>query len=71
MAELRTVVDGLAFPEGPRWHDGRLVFSDQHAHRVLALSADGDLEEIARVDGQPSGLGWTPAGDLLIVSMTD
>jgi len=37
MAELQTVVEGLAFPEGPRWHDGRLFFSDQHAHQVLAL----------------------------------
>ena len=29
-----TVLDGLAFPEGPRWHDGRLWFSDQHTGRV-------------------------------------
>ena len=23
-----TLLDGLTFPEGPRWHDGRLWFSD-------------------------------------------
>lgn len=61
----------LSFPEGPRWHDGRLWFSDFYTHRVLALGMDGALEEIVRVPGQPSGLGWTPDGDLLIVSMTD
>src|SRR5438034_8653461 len=26
-----TVLSGLAFPEGPRWHDGALYFSDMHA----------------------------------------
>jgi len=71
MAELRTVIDGLAFPEGPRWHDGRLFFSDQHAQQVLALASDGTVEEIARVAQQPSGLGWTPEGQMLIVSMID
>lgn len=71
MAELRTVIEGLAFPEGPRWHDGRLFFSDQHAHQVLALDPAGGVEEIVRVEGQPSGLGWTPDGRLLIVSMLD
>jgi sugar lactone lactonase YvrE len=71
-ADLRTVVEGLAFPEGPRWHDGRLFFSDQHAHQVLALDpATGAVDEIVRVEQQPSGLGWTPAGDLLMVSMLD
>ncbi|MDQ1468328.1 MAG: hypothetical protein QOH10_2743, partial [Actinomycetota bacterium] len=71
MAELQTVVDGLAFPEGPRWHDGRLFFSDQHARQVLALDPAGGVEEIVRVEGQPSGLGWTPSGEMLIVSMID
>ncbi len=71
MAEPVTVLEGLAFPEGPRWHDGRLFFSDQHAHQVLALAPDGSVEEIVRVEQQPSGLGWTPDGRLLIVSMID
>ena len=34
LAPPRTVVDGLMFGEGPRWHEGALVFSDMHApHR--------------------------------------
>ena len=65
------VLDGLAFPEGPRWHDGRLWFSDQHDKRVVAMSADGTAETIVEVPQQPSGLGWLPDGRLLVVSMLD
>jgi len=31
---VRTVVDGLWFTEGPRWHDGALWCSDIFGHRV-------------------------------------
>ncbi len=69
---LVPVLDGLAFAEGPRWHDGRLWFSDMHAHRVMALDvATGETEIVAEVPTRPSGLGWRPDGTLLIVSMTD
>jgi sugar lactone lactonase YvrE len=68
---LETLVEGLTFPEGPRWHDGRLWFSDFYSRRVLAMAEDGDLETIIDGDIQPSGLGWTPDGDLLVVSMLD
>ena len=69
---LVPVLDGLAFAEGPRWHEGRLWFSDMHAHRVQALDpGSGDVETIVEVPGRPSGLGWRPDGTLLVVSMTD
>jgi sugar lactone lactonase YvrE len=64
-------ITGLCFGEGPRWHHGRLYLSDMHDHRVLAITPDGQRETIVEVAHQPSGLGWTPTGDLLIVSMTD
>ena len=67
----KTLLDGLCFPEGPRWHDGRLWFSDMHAGRVLALDSTGRAETIVEVENQPSGLGWTPDGRLLVVSMKD
>jgi sugar lactone lactonase YvrE len=65
------LLDGLAFPEGPRWHDDRLWFSDQHDHRVLAMDTDGKAETIVDIPQQPSGLGWLPDGRMLIVSMLD
>jgi sugar lactone lactonase YvrE len=71
MSELTTLVDGLAFGEGPRWHDGRLWFSDMHAHLVMSVGMGGDLRTEAEVPNQPSGLGWLPDGRLLVVSMTD
>ena len=65
------LLDGLTFPEGPRWHGGRLWFSDFYAHEVIAVDLQGNPEHIIEVPGQPSGLGWTPNGQLLVVSMTD
>lgn len=65
------LVSDLAFPEGPRWRDGRLWFSDMHSEVVLAVDLEGNLERIVEVPEQPSGLGWLPDGRLLIVSMKD
>lgn len=65
------VVDGLAFPEGPRWHEGRLWFSDVPTGSVLAATLDGELETIVEVPATPSGLGWLPDGRLLVVSGGD
>ena len=69
--KTRTLVEGLVFPEGPRWHEGKLWFSDQHAHKVMTVDLKGNVEIIVEVPGQPSGLGWLPDGRLLVVSMTD
>src|SRR5947209_15354634 len=65
------LVVGLAFPEGPRWHDDRLWFSDQHDGRVYATDVDGKTETVVEVPQQPSGLGWLPDGRMLVVSMLD
>jgi sugar lactone lactonase YvrE len=65
---LRT---GLHFGEGPRWHDGRLWYSDFYDHAVHAIGLDGNDERLFEVPGQPSGLGWMPDGTLLVSSMTD
>lgn len=66
-----TLLDGLMFPEGPRWRDGRLWFSDMLAGCVMTVDLHGHAEVIAEVPARPSGLGWLPDGRLLIVSMLD
>jgi sugar lactone lactonase YvrE len=72
MTEPRTVVSDLHFAEGPRWHDGRLWFSDFYSGLVQSVREDGsDLRVEAEVDHQPSGTGWLPDGRMLVVSMTD
>jgi sugar lactone lactonase YvrE len=68
--EISVLVDGLAFGEGPRWHDGRLFLSDMHAHRVLSVDAtDGSTTVVAEHDSPLSGIGWLPDGRLLVVAM--
>jgi sugar lactone lactonase YvrE len=71
MPELQTLMTGLAFGESPRWHNGRLWFSDFGAQEVVAVDLEGKSEVIARISGAPMGLGFLPDGRLLIVSMRD
>ncbi len=71
MSEFQPLITGLSFTECPRWHQGRLYFSDFYTYRVLAVAEDGTTEVIAHVPGQPSGLGFLPDGRMLIVSMRD
>ncbi len=71
----QVILEGLSFGEGPRWHDGALWFSDFYRHGVYRFVDDGadrvTEELVVEVPTQPSGLGWLPDGDQLIVSMTD
>jgi sugar lactone lactonase YvrE len=69
--DVRTVLDGGSFFEGPRWHDGTWWVSDFYRHRVSRVTADGRETLVAEVPGQPSGLGWLPDGSLVVSSMTD
>lgn len=66
--QTRVLTGGIYFGEGPRWHDGRLWFSDFYAHAVKSVSLAGDLRTEVEIDDRPSGLGWAPDGSLLIVS---
>ncbi len=69
--QLRVLVDGLAYVESPRWHDGRLWFSHWGRDEVLALDLDGNYEVVA--PGRP-GLGWAcawlPDGRMLLTGET-
>ncbi len=67
----QVLVDGLGFPEGPRWHNGQLWLSDIATQQVLAVSLDGQVDVVCEVAGAPSGLGWLPDGRLLVVAMHD
>jgi sugar lactone lactonase YvrE len=69
--ERATLAEGFGFVEGPRWHDGRLYFSDMGAKKVLSVDLAGQLEEVCEVDGRPSGIGWLPDGRMLVVSVND
>jgi sugar lactone lactonase YvrE len=68
---LTTLFEGGTYFECPRWHDGRWWASDFYRRTVFTYDADGREEPVLEVEGQPSGLGWLPDGDLLVVSMKD
>ena len=69
----RVLLDGLQLAEGPRWRNGRLVFSDMHAGEVVALKLDGSRQTLAKLpDGcHCSGLGFLVDGSILVVSMQE
>ena len=64
-------LSGLYFGECPRWHEGRLWYSDFFDHAVCSVSPDGDRRVEVDFEGEPAGLGWLPDGRLLINSRLD
>jgi sugar lactone lactonase YvrE len=66
---VRTVVEGLTFPEGPRWFGDRLWFVDMHTHSVRTVDAGGRGEIVAELPDKPSGMGLLADGSVLCVSM--
>jgi sugar lactone lactonase YvrE len=71
MLKTTVLTEGLVFPECPRWHEGKLWFSDMLAHKVMTVNLKGKTEVIVEVPESPAGLGWLPDGRLLVVSMRD
>jgi sugar lactone lactonase YvrE len=66
MTEPRVLLDGLAYVESPRWHDGRLWFAHWATDEIVAVDLDGQGEVVGR---GPGGFGWSidwlPGGRLL------
>ncbi|MGY1746769.1 SMP-30/gluconolactonase/LRE family protein [Blastococcus sp. SYSU D00695] len=69
--ELRTVLTGGGFFEGPRWRDGTWWVSDFYRHTVSRVTPAGEETVLFEVENQPSGLGWLADGSLVVVSMRD
>ena len=72
MRTLKTLIDGSRFREGPRWHDGKILFL-RHARASGDRGGYGGQARgrLRGADNRPSGLGWLPDGRMLVVSMTD
>ncbi|MGO9410524.1 MAG: SMP-30/gluconolactonase/LRE family protein [Spirochaetia bacterium] len=68
---METLMTGIAFGESPRWHEGRLWFSDWGAEKIIAVDLAGNSEVIARVQSFPFCIDWLPDGRLLIVHSRD
>ena len=64
-------MSGLVFGEQPRWHAGRLWFSDWGTQEVIAVDLDGNGEVMLRGSSFPLCVDWLPDGRLLVVSARD
>ena len=71
MNQVRTLLTGRGLVESPRWHDGRLYFSDWSAGEILAVDLAGHSELVAQVASLPLCTAWLPDGRLVIVSSPD
>jgi sugar lactone lactonase YvrE len=73
MSGPEVLLEGVAFGESPRWHDGRLWFSDWGAQEVVAVDEAGNKEVIVRVDfpAFPMCIDFAADGRLLIVAGRD
>jgi sugar lactone lactonase YvrE len=69
MPDVTVFTSGLHFPESPRWHDGHLWLSDITGRAIHRYAPNGEGGVYARLDTEPSGLGFAPDGSVLAVDM--
>jgi sugar lactone lactonase YvrE len=68
MREIKLLMDGITLGECPRWHDGRLWFSDWGARQLIAVDMGGRHEVIDSFDVMPFSFDWQPDGRQLIIA---
>jgi sugar lactone lactonase YvrE len=69
MPEPQILLTGLAIGESPRWHEGRLWFSNWGTQEIVAIDLEGNSEVMAHVPTTiPFSIDWLPDGRLLVVS---
>jgi sugar lactone lactonase YvrE len=67
--QLNILATGISMGESPRWHDGRLWFSDWGAQEIIAVDLDGHKEVMVKVPFfLPFCIDWLQDGRLLVVS---
>src|SRR5215216_6540959 len=71
VVDVQTLLTGLVFGEQPRWHEGRLWFSDWGTQEVIAVDLEGNSEVILQGPSFPLCVDWLPDGRLLVVSARD
>ena len=68
---MKILMSGIAFGESPRWHEGRLWFSDWGSGELIAVDLAGSSEIVSHVQSFPFCIDWLPDGRLLIVHSRD
>jgi sugar lactone lactonase YvrE len=63
----RVLLDGLGMGESPRWHEGRLWFSNWGTDEIVAVDLDGTSDVIGPGGGGAGwAVDWLPDGRMLI-----
>jgi sugar lactone lactonase YvrE len=68
MTAMNLLSSGLGLVESPRWHDGRLWFSDWIAGEIIAIDDAGMSELIVRHESLPLCFDFLPDGRPVLVS---
>ena len=68
-----TLIDGLFFPESPRWNacEQNWYFSDILNQRIHRMDSSGQINLTIETPDLVSGLGWLPNNDLVAVLMNE
>jgi sugar lactone lactonase YvrE len=67
MRETQVLLSGLGMGESPRWHDGRLWFSNWGTDEIVAVDLEGNSEVIDRGGGGSGwAANWLPDGRMLV-----
>jgi sugar lactone lactonase YvrE len=65
---MDVLCSGLGLLESPRWHDGRLWFSDWTGGRIITVDDTGDTEVVVEHRSLPMCFDFLPDGRLVLVS---
>ena len=68
MVGVQTLATGFGLVESPRWHDGRLWFSDWTAGEIRILGDGGRSDVAVRHRSLPLCFDFQPDGTMLVVS---
>ncbi len=64
---MRVLLDRIEMGESPRWHDGRLWFSNWGTDEIVAVDLDGNREVMGRGGGGAGwAVDWLPDGRMLV-----
>ena len=65
---MEILTSGFGLVESPRWHDGRLWFSDWTGGQIVAVDDAGTTEVVVEHESLPMCFDFLPDGRLVLVS---
>jgi sugar lactone lactonase YvrE len=68
VTEVEVLMTNVQFGEQPRWHEGRLWFSDWGPPEIITVDIQGDSEVVLEAPAFPCCVDWLPDGRMLVVS---